>query len=87
MTNFEREQDPVVSRRAKYRAIVKKSKNFGYLCLLIAIAGFAAAVITDFDQWAVTIATGGLIGSFVVLPIPIVLSYGIAKAEREDPGL
>ena len=79
------DDDAVVARRAQLRRVVNVTKRVGYTALLAAIVAFAIGVATDFASWTVTIAVAGLIASCVILPIPIVLAYGIGKAEREDP--
>jgi hypothetical protein len=77
--------DPVVVRRAKVAAFVTLTKRLGYAALLAAIVAFVVGVIADFPSWTVSVSIVGLIASTVILPIPIVLGYGIRKAEREDP--
>jgi hypothetical protein len=77
--------DPVVARRAQVTRFVTWSKRVGYALLLASIGAFCLGAVTDFPSATVTVAVVGLIGSCVVLPIPIVLGYAVAKAEREDP--
>jgi cyanate permease len=77
--------DPVRVRRARVARFVAATKGHGYALLLAAIGAFVIGAISDFPSWTVAMAVVGLIGSCVVLPIPIVLGYGIRKAEREDP--
>lgn len=77
--------DPVRARRAQVARFVAVTKGLGYALLLAAIGAFVIGAITNFPSWTVAVAAVGLIGSCVVLPIPIVLGYGIRKAEREDP--
>ena len=79
--------DPILVRRAKVAGFVALTKRVGYAALLGAIGAFIVGAVTDFPKWTVSVAVIGLIGSCIVLPIPIVLGYGIRKAEREDPGL
>jgi len=38
----------------------------------------------SFPQWTVTLSITGLVVSCVVLPIPIVLGYGVRAAARDD---
>ena len=80
------ESDPVVVRRARIAARVKVAKRLGYAALLVAIVAFGVAVATSFSGSAVVIAVVGLAVAFVVLPIPIVLGYGVRAAEREERG-
>ena len=78
--------DPVVERRARIARIVGLAKRIGYLALLVAIVGFGASVLSGFASWAVGVTIGGLVVAIVVLPLPIVLGYGIRAAEREERG-
>jgi hypothetical protein len=80
------EPDPVLVRRARIAARVKLAKRIGYAALLVAIVAFAIAAATSFSGAAVVVAVIGLAVAFVVLPIPIVLGYGVRAAEREDRG-
>jgi hypothetical protein len=56
----------------------------GYAALLVAIACFAAALLTDFAAVPVRLTIGSLVAACVILPVPIVLGYGIRAAERDD---
>ena len=78
--------DPVAERRARIARAVGLAKRVGYLALLLAVAGFVAAVVTGFAGWAVAVTIAGLVVAIVVLPIPIILGYGIRAAEREERG-
>jgi hypothetical protein len=79
-----REPDPVVERRARIRRAVAIAKRLGYLLLLVAVVGFVAAAATGFPSWAVTLTIVALVGACVILPVPIVLGYGLRAAEREE---
>lgn len=76
--------DPVVERRARVARLARLGKRVGYLSLLAAIAAFFTGVATDFPRWTVTTTIGGLVAACVVLPIPIVLAYGVRAAAREE---
>ena len=76
--------DPVLERRNRIARIVALGKRVGYLLLLAAVAAFVLAVIAGFPSWAVTATIVSLVGACVVLPVPIVLGYGLRAAERED---
>lgn len=78
--------DPVVARRARIGRMVGIAKRVGYLGLLVAIAAFVVGAITGFPSWAVAVTIAGLVVGIVVLPLPIVLGYGIRAAEREERG-
>jgi hypothetical protein len=76
--------DPVLARRARIARAAAVGKRVGYVALLIAIVAFFVAVATDFPGWAVTLSVAGLVAACIVLPIPIVLAYGVRAAARED---
>jgi hypothetical protein len=76
--------DPVAERRARIARQVALAKRVGYLALLVAIVAFGIAIANDFSGPAVTVAVVGMAVSFVVLPVPIVLGYGVRAADRED---
>ena len=76
--------DPVLARRARIAKVVGISKRVGYLLLLGAIVLFAIAAASDFPSGLVTAVVVALVGACVVLPLPIVLGYGLRAAERED---
>jgi hypothetical protein len=80
------EPDPVVVRRARIAARVTAAKRIGYTALLVAVVAFGVAIVTSFSGAAVVVAVVGLAVAFVVLPIPIVVGYGVRAAEREDRG-
>jgi hypothetical protein len=77
-------EDPVVARRARIARFAARGKRIGYLALAVAIVAFFIAVATSFPTWAVDVTIAGLAVSSVVLPIPIVLGYGVRAAARED---
>jgi hypothetical protein len=78
--------DPVVAQRVRIGRIVGLAKRVGYLGLLVAIVAFFVAALTGFPGWAVGITIAGLVVGIVVLPLPIILGYGIRAAEREERG-
>jgi hypothetical protein len=78
--------DPVLERRTRIARRVQAAKRVGYAALLVAIGAFVVAIVTGFSGPAVGIAVTGLVVAFVVLPIPIVLGYGVRAADREDRG-
>jgi hypothetical protein len=79
------ETDPVRAQRVRIGRIVTLAKRAGYLALLVAIVAFFLGLILGLPRWTVTVAIVGLVAACVILPIPIVLGYGLRKAEREDP--
>ena len=76
--------DPILARRARIARLANLGKRIGYLALGVAIVAFFIALFAGFPTWAVTVSIAGLITACVVLPIPIVLGYGVRAAARED---
>jgi hypothetical protein len=76
--------DPVLARRARIARIVRYGKRAGYAALLVAVVSFVVAAATDFPAVAVDISVAALVASIVILPVPIVLGYGVRAAEREE---
>lgn len=76
--------DAIRVRRARIGRVVKLAKRVGYLALLAAIVAFFVGLVIGFPRWSVTIVIAGLIASCIILPVPIVLGYGLRAAERED---
>jgi hypothetical protein len=60
------------------------AKRVGYLALGASIVAFFVGLAADFPGWTVTTTVIGLLISIVVLPLPIVLGYGIRAAERDE---
>ena len=82
-------EDPVLARRARIARLAALGKRLGYLALGVAIVGFVAGVLTHFARWTVVVSTTGLVLACLILPVPIVLGYGVraaAREEREPPG-
>ena len=78
--------DPVAEQRARIARAVGLAKRIGYLGLLVAVVAFVLCIVTGFAGWAVALTIAGLVLAIVVLPIPIILGYGIRAAEREERG-
>jgi hypothetical protein len=78
--------DPIRERRARIARQVALAKRVGYTLLLVGIVMFFVSLIAGFPSWAVATTIVALVASFVILPIPIVLGYGVRAAEREDRG-
>ena len=76
--------DPVVVRRAHIARWVGLAKRVGYGLLLLAVVAFVVAAITGFPTAVVTLTVVALVAACVVLPVPIILGYGLRAAERED---
>ena len=79
--------DPVVARRRQAVALANTGKRVGYAAIAVAVVAFLIALFAGLPGWAVTVTIAGLIVAAVVLPPAIILGYGAAKAEREDPGM
>jgi len=76
--------DPVAVRRAHIARWVGLAKRVGYGLLLGAVVAFIVAAIAGFPSGIVTLTVVALVAACVVLPVPIVLGYGLRAAERED---
>jgi NADH:ubiquinone oxidoreductase subunit 6 (subunit J) len=76
--------DPVLEKRRRIAHWVGLAKRIGYALLLLAVVGFVVAAIAGFPDWIVTLTVVALVGACVVLPVPIVLGYGLRAADRED---
>ncbi len=77
-------EDPVVARRARIARFAALGERVGYLALLVAIVAFFVGVASSFPAWTVAVCVAGMAVACVVLPIPIVLGYGVRAAARED---
>ena len=78
------DDDPVIARRERIARFVTIGKRIGYIALLVAIVAFFVGVATEFPSWSVTVSIAGLAIACLVLPLPIVLGYGVRAADRED---
>ncbi len=77
-------EDPVVARRGRIARFAAFGKRIGYVALGVAIVAFFIGATTEFPTWTVGVSIAGLAVSCAVLPIPIVLAYGVRAAARED---
>jgi hypothetical protein len=76
--------DPVLERRARIAKFVTLAQRVGYGFLLLAIVAFVAGALSDFPSGLVTVTVAALVAAIVILPVPIVLGYGVRAAEREE---
>jgi hypothetical protein len=76
--------DPIVARRVRIARFVKIAQRVGYSALLVAIVAFVAAIASDFPNWLVTVTVVALVAGIIVLPVPIILGYGVRAADREE---
>ena len=76
--------DPILVRRARIRRVVTIAQRVGYGAMAAAIVVFVIGASTGFPGWSVKTTVAALALSILVLPVPIVLGYGLRAAERED---
>ena len=76
--------DPILARRARIRRFVRAAQQLGYGAMVLAIIVFAIGAADGFPSWSVIVTVTALAVSIGVLPVPIVLGYGLRAAERED---
>lgn len=76
--------DPVVERRARIARFVQIAQRIGYGAMLVAVVTFAIGLASDFPGWSVALTVAMLTAAIVILPIPIVLGYGVRAADREE---
>jgi hypothetical protein len=76
--------DPILVRRARIRRFVRAAQRLGYSALAVAVVVFIVGASSGFPGWSVAVTVGALAASIGVLPVPIVLGYGLRAAERED---
>jgi hypothetical protein len=76
--------DPVLQRRARVARLVRTGQRVGYGFLLLAIVAFGVGAASGFPGYTVTASVAGLVGACVILPVPIVLGYGVRAAERDE---
>lgn len=80
------DHDPILERRARIRRLVSIGQRVGYGAMGLAVLVFPIGAAFGFPGWTVVVTVAALAVSIAVLPVPIVLSYGIRAAEREDRG-
>jgi hypothetical protein len=76
--------DPILVRRARVARLVTIGQRIGYGCLLLAIVAFGIGAATGFPGYAVTASITGLVAACVILPVPIVVGYGVRAAARDE---
>ncbi len=76
--------DPIVERRARIRRFVGIAQRVGYGAMGVAVIMFGVGAATGFPRWSVVLTVGALVLSIAILPVPIVLGYGVRAAEREE---
>ena len=78
------DHDPILERRSRIRRLVSIGQRVGYGAMALAVLVFAIGAAFGLPGWTVVVTVAALAVSIAVLPVPIVLSYGIRAAERED---
>jgi hypothetical protein len=76
--------DPVLARRARIARVVRVGRRAGYAALAVSVVSFVVAAATDFPAVAVDLSIAALVAAIVILPLPIILGYGVRAAEREE---
>jgi hypothetical protein len=76
--------DPVRARRARIARFVRYAQRAGYAALAVSVVSFVVAAATDFPALAVDLSVAALVVGIVILPVPIILGYGVRAAEREE---
>jgi len=76
--------DPIEERRARLGAYAALGKRIGYVAIGVALLGFVAVGVTDYATWATWITAIALLTACIVLPVPIVLAYGVRAAARDE---
>src|SRR5262245_12491405 len=76
--------DPVRARRARIARVARYGQRVGNAALAVAVVSFVVAAGRSFPAPAVDLSVAARGVAIVVLPVPIVLGYGIRAAEREE---
>ncbi|MGH8984270.1 MAG: hypothetical protein ACRDY6_10415 [Acidimicrobiia bacterium] len=76
--------DPVLARRAVIARRVGWASRVGYGALALAVVAFVTGLIAGFPTALVNLTIAGLVAACLILPITIILGYGIRAAARED---
>ena len=79
--------DPVLARRVRIGRVAADAKRLGYLCLLVSIVTFFVGLATDLNSALVTVSIVTLAAACLILPVPIIIGYGVKAADRADLGL
>jgi hypothetical protein len=76
--------DPILERRSRIRRFVEIAQRVGYSAMAFAVVVFGVGAASGFPGWSVVVTIVALALSIVILPVPIVLGYGVRAAEREE---
>lgn len=81
------EHDPVLARRQRIGRIAATAKRVGYVLVLVSVVTFFVGLATDFPPALVGVSIASLAAACVILPLPIIIGYGVKAADRADLGL
>lgn len=73
-----------IEKRRRVARIVDNLKKIGYSFLLISLVTFFIAAMLNYNSTLLVISSAGLLTACVILPVPIILGYGVKAAQRED---
>jgi hypothetical protein len=76
--------DPVLARRAVIARRVALASRVGYGALGVAVVAFAVGLATDFPTALVNLTIAGLVAACLILPVTIIMGYGIRAAARDE---
>jgi hypothetical protein len=76
--------DPVLARRARFARFAQAAQRVGYGFLLLSMVAFGVGAATSFPGYAVTTSIVGLVAACVILPVPIIVGYGVRAAARDE---
>lgn len=76
--------DDLNRRRELFKNAANGGRSVGYLLLVIACIAAFVALLSGFRFGSGLIMSTALIASIAVLPLSMIIGYGIRAAERED---
>ena len=76
--------DPILARRARVARFAQAAQRVGYGFLLLSMVAFGVGAATSFPGYTVATSIVGLVAACVILPVPIVLGYGVRAAARDE---
>jgi hypothetical protein len=71
-------------KRRKIAKTIAMIKRIGYSLLLLSIISFFLSSMLNYNRFLLLTSTFGLLIACVILPVPIVLGYGVKAAQREE---
>lgn len=82
----DRDDDPVLRRRAQVARWSAAAKRGGYAAVLAAMVTFVVGFVTEFGPVITALVVGFLAVSAVLLIPALIFGYGVKAAEQEDAG-